>query len=295
MEVKKQLMETNWFHTATFIWLYDSTGMGWQNKSAIVKPVNIQINKIDPAQKFQLINKSERIAILLPKNTNLNLQKSKDKIRLQNAMTQISEEELRVTEEDLEIPDPEINSLEGSIEDSSLIYNPRYFSLVIAALNMADFDVTTNAITLYKNSAFIKRTKAGSVYGNIQLDNDKPLAWVLLELEIIIADNPDTNDINEEQHLFFRAQANQHGDFIIPLNEFPASETNSLNTVFDAKLTAKSCVLVNQLPNLESVNDLQIQSLDEVTFFDEVSFQISPGDHLRLSSAGRKSLRVKQD
>lgn len=295
MEVKKQLMETQWFHTATFIWLYDSTGMGWQNKSAIVKPVNLRITKMQPDQQFQLFNKTERIAILLPKNQNLNVQKSKDKMRLQDGMTQISEEELRVTEEDLEFPDPQINNIQGIIQDSSMIYNPRYFSLPISALNMSDFDVTTNAISLYKNSAFIKRTKAGSVYGNIQLDDDTPLAWTLLELEIVIADNPDTNDIDEEQHLFFRAQTNQHGDFVIPLNEFPASETNSLNTVFDAKLTAKSCALVDQLPNIESVSNLKIESLDdENTFLDEVSFQISPGDHLRLSSASRKSLLVKQ-
>lgn len=294
MEVKKQLMETNWFHTATFIWLYDSTGMGWQQKKAIIKPVNIRISNIEPKQQFQLINKGERIAILLPKNQNLNVQKSKDKMRLQDAFTSISEEDLRVTEEDLEFPEQKINKLEGIIEDASMVYNPRWFSLNIAELNTENLDVTTNSISLYKNSAFIARTKAGSIYGNIQLENGEPLAWALLNLEIVITDNPDTEDIDEESHLFFRGQANQHGDFVIPLNEFPASETNSLVKLFDAKLIIKSCAVVNQYPDIESLGDLKIKSLDDESIFvDQIHFQISPGEHLRLSSSSRKSLVVK--
>jgi hypothetical protein len=294
MEVKKQLVETNWFHTATFIWLHDSTGMGWKDKSAISKPVNMNISLLEPNQKFQLINKAERIAILLPDNQNLNLQKSKDKLRLLNGITDISEDTLKVTEEELEFPAPEIANIEGTIEDSSKFYNPRWFALAISPIDTENFDVTTNSICLYKNSAYIKRTKSGSVYGNLQLENGKPFAWAILTLEILITDNPNTDDIDEEQILIFKAQSNQHGDFVIPLNEFPALETNSLNKVFDAKLIAKSCSLVNQLPDIESVNDLQMESIeDEYTFLEEISFQISPGDHLRLSSASQKSLVVK--
>jgi hypothetical protein len=292
MAMHNQLMETAWFHAANFIWLYDATGMGKETKMAIGSSVNLQITKMSPEQNYQLINKGNRLAILLPDNKLLYQQKSKDSMRVNGIIGEITEDQLRVTDEDLQHPDSQVQTIEGFIADASMTYNPRWFSLVLQKLDVND--VSKNAIGLYKNPARIARTKASCIYGNVQSNAKQPLAWALVKLNLHRPDNPATPDISEEKTMVFEAQTNQLGDFYIALSEMDAVDVFASDLVFDATFSIKACAQVNGYPNPDQVqNNLPIKSFDDAdNFVDSLNFEMSPGSHKRLQSANEKSLIV---
>lgn len=293
MAMHNQLMETAWFHAGNFVWLYDATGLGKETKVAIGSSVNVQILKINPEQNYQLINKGNRLAILLPDNKLLYQQKSKDSMRVNGIVGEITEDQLRVTEEDLEHPDSQIQTIEGFIADASMAYNPRWFSLALQKLDVNN--ISQNAIGLYKNPARIARTKASCVYGNLQSDTGKPVAWALIKLTLHRPDNPATPDIVEEKTLVYEAQSNQLGDFFIPLNEMDAIDVFSSDLIFDASFSIKACTHVNGYPDPDQpqMNNLPIKSFDDAnSFVDSLSFEMSPGLHMRLQSADEKFLVV---
>jgi len=282
MEVKKQLVETSWFHAGNFLWLFDATGSGWDTKPGVDKSLQLTLTKIEPKQNYKLINKTNRIAILLPEHLQFNKQKSADQLRIDSPGIAVNEQSLKVTETDLNSPASAINLVEGILEDSSRRYNDRWFSINLAALDVNNPQI--NSIALYRNLNAIRITSAGSVKGNLKLDSANAVAWAIVILTV---------EIPDEDDLVLQSQANQFGDFLISLNELPALEPDSLVTEFSAFLQVQACSLKMNKPNLNSLVDVTMKNLTEEEFVDLVTFQIKPGEHSVLKSVGSQSIVVK--
>lgn len=282
MATSKQLMETTWTHAANFIWLYDATGTGWDSRPGVESGPQLKITKITPEQKCKVLSKGNRIALMLPDHLSFNRQKSKDQLRLDGA-TAISETELAVNDTDLVQPAAAISVVEGELEDATRTYNPRWFSINLNALDIAD--PHQNGIALYKNLSAIRVPAAGSVRGNLQLESGQPLAWALLTISI---------EISDTETLECRAQANQFGDFVIPLREFPALEAEPVTEQFATQLRVQSCALVNGKPNLESLSATTLQEQSgSGDFFPFLSFSLKPEEHPVVKSVGSSSLIVR--
>lgn len=288
MEVKKQLVETGWFHAGNFVWLYDATGQGWDEKPGIEKHLQLTVTTVTPKQSYQILNKGNRIAILLPDHLQFNRQKSKDQMRIDNPGIEINEENLAVTDIDLERPSSAINSIEGVLEDNSRHYNARWFDLNLQPLNVDNPKI--NSISLYKSMGATRVTAAGSLRGHLKLESGANLPWAILILKIEIpADGGSPPKVLE-----FRAQANKFGDFLIPLNEFPALDADPLVENFAASLVIKNCAIKNNLPDPDSLSGVTIKDIAGGNgFHDSISFQIKPGDNPVIKTAGSKSMIVK--
>lgn len=278
-----QLRETTWNHAANFISLYDATGSGFQSKPAIKKAIQLTITEINPKLVYRILNKGDRIALLLPDHQNLYRQKSKDHLRAEDPNQVITEDLLKVNRNDLQQPDSAVTSIAGYIEDKTRFYNPRYFSLNLQTLDIDN--PHKNAIALYRNLNAIQISAAGSVRANLELVSGQAAAWALITLVI---------ELDDDHSLKIKSQANQAGDFVIPLTELPALEPDSLVTTFAASLTAQLCAITDSKPDPDQLTDvtLKLQSAD-ANGVDAITFEIKYGQHIVLTSVGHSSLVVK--
>jgi hypothetical protein len=278
-----QLRETTWNHAANFIGLYDATGSGFLSKPAIKKNVQLAVTEITPALPYRILNKGDRVVLLLPDHNDLYRQKSKDHLRAQNPDQIINDQDLAVTQHEIEQPVSVIANIRGFIEDVSRFYNPRYFSLDLQALDIND--PYKNSLALYRNLGAIQVTAAGSIRGHLVLEDDQALAWALITLVITLDNN---------QSLEIRAQANQFGDFLIPLTELPALEPDALINAFTANLSVRLCELVDNKPDPDHSTAATIKNqLADANGAATFVFEITYGQHLKLTTAGHESLVIQ--
>lgn len=278
-----QLRETTWNHAANFIVLYDATGSGFLSKPAIKKNVQLAITEITPGLPYRILNKGDRIVLLLPDHKDLYRQKSKDHLRSDNPGQIINEQDLPVTQEDIQQPASVIANIRGFIEDASRFYNPRYFSLDLQTLDIND--PYKNSLALYRNLSAIQVSAAGSIRGQLVAEDDQPLAWALVKLVITLDNN---------QSLEIHAQANQFGDFLIPLTELPALEPDALINAFTANLSVQLCELVDNKPNPDQLTATTIKNqLADANGTATFVFEIAYGQHLKLATGGHESLIIK--
>lgn len=278
-----QLRETTWSHAANFISLYDAAGTGFQSKPAIKKAIQLTITEINPKLVYRILNKGDRIALLLPDHQDLYRQKSKDHLRAEDPNQVITDDLLKVNKGDLQPPDSIMTSIAGYIEDKTRFYNPRYFSINLQPLDIND--PYRNAMALYRNVNAIQVSAAGSVRGNLELLSGPVAAWALITLLI---------KLDDDHSLEIKSQANQAGDFVIPLTELPALEPDSLITAFAASLTVQLCAITDNRPDPDQLTDvtLKLQSAD-ANGVDAITFEIKYGQHIVLTSVGHSSLVVK--
>ena len=278
-----QLRETTWHHAANFISLYDATGSGFQSKPAIKKAIQLSLTEINPKLVYRILNKGDRIALLLLDHRDLYRQKSKDHLRAEDPNQVITEDLLNVNKDDLQQPDSVVTSIAGYIEDKTRFYNPRYFSINLQTLDIND--PYKNAIALYRNLNAIQVSAAGSIRGNLEMDSGKPAAWALITLII---------KLDDDHSLEIKSQANQAGDFVIPLTELPALEPDSLVTAFASSLAVQLCAITDNRPDPAQLTDvtLKLQSAD-ANGVDAITFEIKYGQHIVLTSVGHQSLVIK--
>lgn len=283
MEMSKRLVETSWFHAENFIWLFDASGSGWVAKPGIEKTVQVALQKITPKQQYTLLNKGNRLALLLPNALSLYRQKSKDHWRAANPGMAMNESDLPVNDTELNHPTVIVTHIEGVLTDSSRYYNPRCFSLNLDTLDTKN--PHKNSLALYRNVNAIPLTRAGNVAGNLRSESGVPFSWALLTLAITIPG---------EDNLVLKTQANQFGDFIISLNELPALETDSLITDYSASLSIQACTLVDGIPDPDQVAAVQIKRISGGdNFIAALDLKIVPGGQQLLKSQGETALVVK--
>ncbi len=289
METNAPLLETHWTQVENCFWLFDATSSGAANKPGINKIVTINIFKITPSQRFSLINKGHRIALLLPQHAQRNKAKSKDTLRAANPGVEIDTTQLSVTRAELAHGAQQVTRIEGSLIDPARQFNPRWF-----ARNLLVFDINQleqNAIGLFRHTQAISVSAGGSVRGLLQLENGAPLPWAILTLRLQLQ-APQPAPV-----LQFQTQANQFGDFIVSLTELAAPEFDMPTQVYNAQLRIARCAIKSGLPDPDDVENLEVLALaaqnDAPEFVEFATFEIRPGEHQYLHSHGRTALLVK--
>lgn len=289
MENNAPLLETHWSQVENCLWLFDATGADAVNKPGIQKIIVINIERTIPNQRFSLINKGHRIALLLPQHELRNKAKNKDTLHEENPGAEITQEQLRVTAAELAHGAPLIAHIEGILIDPTRQFNSRWFARDLQALDMNHLE--RNAIGLFRHTQAISLGGGGSLRGQLQLETGVALPWAILVLRLQLQ-APQPKPVIELQ-----TQANQFGEFIVSLADLPALEFDMPIQVYSAQLRIARCAIKSGLPDPDDVESLEVLALapqgENPEFVEFISFQIKPGEHQHLYSHEQTALLVK--
>lgn len=298
MEFNATLLETRWFQAENCLWLFDATGTHAMQKPGIQNKLVVSIARITPELRFSVINKGNRIAILLPQHAARNKEKSKDSLRAANPGAEIQAGQLPVTAAELAHGVPVVTRLEGTLVDPSRQFNPRWFARNLLALDSAQLE--QNAIGLFRHTQATLLNVGGSVCGHLQLESGDALPWALLSLSLQLQLPPAEEGEDAPPPapiILVQAQANQFGDFVLPLNELPAAEFDMPVPRYRAQLRVQRCAIKSGLPDPDDVQNLDLLMLepenDNVSFVAVVDFLVKPGERVQLHSHQRTALLVK--
>lgn len=298
MDVNAQLLETRWYQAENCLWLFDATGAAALHKPGIQKQLTINVLRIQPKLHFSLINKGHRIAIMLPQHAGRNKEKSKDTLRVSNPGLEINAGQLPVTPAELNHGGPLLARIEGTLVDPSRQFNSRWFGRDLLALDSAHLE--QNAIGLFRHTQATVLSVGGSLRGNLQLESGEASPWAIVSLSLQLQASPPGE--GEEPAppapiVLVQAQANQFGDFVLPLNELPAAEFDMPVPIYSAQLRVQRCAIKSDLPDPDDRQDLNVLALepegDQAGFVASIGFQVKPGEHRQLRSHQQSVLIVK--
>lgn len=298
MDVNAQLLETRWYQAENCLWLFDATGAAALHKPGIQKQLTVNILRTIPKLHFSLINKGHRIAIMLPQHVERNKEKSKDTLRASNPGLTITAGQLPVTPAELQQGAALLTRIEGTLADPSRQFNSRWFGRDLLALDAAHLE--QNAIGLFRHTQATALGIGGSLRGHLQWESGEELPWAIVSLSLQLQ-APPPEDGEEPAApapiVLVQAQANQFGDFVLPLNELPAAEFDMPVPVYSAHLRVQRCAIKSDLPDPDDLQDLDILALlpegDAATFAASIGFQVRPGEHRQLHSHQQSVLLVK--
>lgn len=298
MDVNRQLLETRWYQTENCLWLFDATGAAAVHKPGIQKILTMTVDRVVPSLRFSLINKGYRIAILLPQHSARNKEKSKDTLRAANPGVEINVGQLPVTSAELAHGAPLLTRIEGTLIDPARQFNSRWFARDLLALDVNHLE--QNAIGLYRHTQAITLSVGGSLRGQIQLEAGAALPWAILMLSLQLqTPEPEEGEdpVPPAPIILVQTQANQFGDFVLPLDELPAAEFDMPVTVYSAQLRVKACAIKSGLPDPDDLHNLNLLMLEpeegNADFVASISFQVKSGEHLQLRSHLQSALLVK--
>lgn len=298
MDVNTPLLETRWYQAENCLWLFDATGAAAPNKPGIQKVLTINILRTIPKLHFSLINKGHRVAILLPQHAGRNKEKSKDTLRANNPGVDITAEQLPITPAELNHGALLLTRIEGTLVDPTRQFNSRWFARDLLALDSAHLE--QNAIGLFRHTQATALSVGGSLRGHLQLESGEALPWAIVSLSLQLQ-SPPPEDGEEAPPpapiMLVQAQANQFGDFVLPLNELPAAEFDMPVPGYSAQLNVRRCAIKSELPDPDDLQNLNVLELvpagDEAIFEASLSFQVQPGEHRPLHSHQQSALLVK--
>lgn len=298
MVVNATLLETRWYQVENCLWLFDATGATAMHKPGIHKTLTINILRTTPSLRFSLINKGYRIAILLPQHAGRNKEKSKDTLRADSPGIEITAEQLPVTAAELNHGASLLTRIEGTLVDPARQFNPRWFARDLLALDTTHLE--QNAIGLFRHTQATTVSVGGSLRGHVQLETGDALPWAILSLTLQLqAPTPEEGEDPPppEPIILVQAQANQFGDFVLPLNELPAAEFDMPIPIYRAQLRVQRCVIKSGLPDLDDLQNMNVLEMvpagESAVFVDSAVFQVKPGEHRQLNSHQKSTLLVK--
>ncbi len=166
----------------------------------------------------------------------------------------------------------------GQVRDSAGAYNPRRLSL---SLGSGD----GHAVVLYPSPAGVRWPRGGGLYGNLSLAaSGAALPWALLELEV---------DLPGGGSLLFRAQADAHGDFSLPLNRLPPLPESI--SQYDAQLRCRAALAAQAgaVEDPEEFVAVELAALEEAGFAQDIPVSLRPGELRRVNSFNSDHLAVQ--
>lgn len=298
MDANAQLLETRWYQAENCLWLFDATGAAALHRPGIQKQLTVNILRTLPELYVSLINKGHRIAIMLPQHAGRNKEKSKDTLRASNPGLHITAEQLPVTPAEVQQGAALLTRIEGTLVDPTHQFNSRWFGRDLLSLDSAHLE--QNAIGLFRHTQSTILSVGGSLRGNLQLESGEALSWAILSLSLQLQ-SPPPEDGEEPAPpapiVLVQAQANQFGDFVLPLNELPAAEFDMPVPIYSAQLRIQRCAIKSDLPDPDDLQNLDVLAMvpegDQPIFAVSIGFQVKPGEHRQLLSHQQSALIVK--
>lgn len=174
-------------------------------------------------------------------------------------------------------------TLSGTVYDDKGYYNPRTFSVTLGA---SAVPIAGQGMVLYPTPQGTQFGKAGGLIATLRFASDERVVpWALLTAVVTI---PGTGDQT------YHAQADQHGDVLLPLHRLPPLPEGiteySVALSVEALLTASPSTPMN-------TSDLIPMELESLTtagsFSNPIVFSLVPSEIQVIRSANKRYLAVQ--
>ena len=268
-----QLLEIPLRHGSDYIHCYDATGYAAPDHRPMVRD-NWTITLHQAPRDLRVLHKAHQATLFRREPETLQRIAKKD-------------------ETDFTRPATDTYLLRGLISPVRRYFNPRRFTINAG-------QGAGHWLALYRSPSGTAIPSAGALTGTLMFDaeDDQPVtpaAWALVTAVVTpTVGNP----------LQFIAQADAHGDFILPLNRMPALAK-------DAPASTYAAVLTVQIPaqgeeeientgeitaiDPDQVIDVDIESFTEAgNFLPSIEFAITPGNTMRIVSRDQPFVVLRQ-
>lgn len=188
------------------------------------------------------------------------------------------------SEDRLKRPEQGIYVVKGRVVDPSGTYLPRQFSLQCGGSSAG------HRVSLFRSPMGSRFSSAGGLIGRAVSGDGAVAPWALIHLQV-------TPPLGGS--LAFVAQADRHGEFVLPLDRIPALPVDALSKTYAAVLSVRGLPGAKpaQVADPDSFTDFQIASgpgdEDGFEFSPELTLQITPGAVSRVTSPGQAHLILK--
>ena len=278
-----QLLEIPLRHGSDYLHCYDATGYSAPDHRPMVRDA-WSLTLHQPPRDLRVLSKAHQVQFFR---------------KLPEAMQRIALPD----ETDFSRPLADSYPLHGRISPARRYFNPRLFSI----------DAGQRAghwLALYRSPSGTVIPSAGALIGTVMYDAEddqppqdqswKPAAWALVTAVV----TPTVGD-----PLRFIAQADAHGDFILPLNRMPALAKDAPSSTYAAVLTVQMAAIDEATDNEEEntnldednvINpdqlvDADIESFTEADdFLPAIELAVTPGNAMRITSQDKNFIVLRQ-
>lgn len=167
----------------------------------------------------------------------------------------------------------------GTVSDPAGRYNPRLFSLNAGG-------AAGHALTLFPSPLGVRFGASGGLLGSLRWQADAaPVPWALLTLTV-------TTALAEE--LIFRAQSNQHGDFLLPLTRLPPLPEGITDYAASLQIDAHPDASADAAIDPDTLSPVEIGDFAiDNSFATSVALQVVPGEVRPLRTLNRAYVAVQ--
>ncbi len=183
----------------------------------------------------------------------------------------------RATAAEMTRPVASTYPVEGRVVDSLGLFNPRRFSLTAGAGG-------GHAVALYRSPLGSAFETAGGILGAIAYEDETLASWALLDVLVTPTVGAPIN---------FRAQADAHGEFILPMNKLP--QLNVAGTTYPAVLSVRTSGLSSDsIVDPENLTSVLVEEVENASsFVATVNFTVVPGVVNKISSKDKAKIVVR--
>ena len=270
------ILETVIVHGSDFIEWLDASGNAGGTVRRIA-PARLRIELTKAPRNLRIAHKPRATALL--RTTDTPLPPAKEPVRLALVVPGEATPAQRVP------PAQNPYLIEGIVRDPAGEFLPRRFSLNGGT-------AAGHQIRLFRSPLGSRYGSAGGVFGRLTFADDAPAAWALVELSV----KPPLGATQT-----YTAQADAHGEFILPLDRLPAVAVDAVVKSYPATLTVLASATTD--PNTPFDPD-ELVACDVATgkdaggqpeFAPSLSFTFTPGAISRVVSPEHSLLRLKSN
>lgn len=268
------LLEIPIRHGSDFIYCYDATGFtAEEHRPPVRNDWSLELREPTPPRDLRLLKKNNQVVFFRSKPDGM------QHILAKEAAT-------------FEPPIRENFAIHGRITTVNQHFNPRDFSITAG-------EGAGHGFALYRSPLGTTIPSAGALIGTLyyEPEDDQPLrpaAWAILTLVV-------TPTVGNS--MAFTAQADAHGDFILPLNRIPALNKDAPASHYPAVLSIRAAEDVSALwpqqrsPAVLDPDDLvaaHIANTDgNENFLPLIALRIIPGQTRRLVSYNKHYMALR--
>lgn len=257
-----RILETIVRHASDYIGFYEATGYSASGyKPRVNRQLSVELRQVP----VDLVVRQKGSGLALFRNR-------------PEGMTAVFEGRARDT--DLEPPAEPSFDVHGVLRDPHKAFNPRAFT--VSAGN-----AHSQWISVYRSPSGTALPHAGALRGNACFDDGRPASWAVLRAVV-------TPTVGAP--MTFEAQADIHGDFVLPLNRMPALNKDAPSPSYGVSLSVRADSDVSTVPfaDPDEFAACSLGAFDSSAFDSTLSFSIEPGNALVISSQGSDSLLLQE-
>ena len=173
--------------------------------------------------------------------------------------------------------------LEGIVQDSRGLYNPRTFSITVGASSVP---IAGQGLVMYPTPQGTRFGKAGGLIATLRFATDDSIVpWALLTAVVTIP------GVGTQT---YRAQADHRGDVLLPLHRLPPLPEGVTEYSLELSVQALLSASADAPLNTDELVAMELESTTSAgSFSNPIGFSVVPGEIQLIRSATKDHLAVQ--